>query len=129
MILDTHIWFWWVNGDENKLSADLKSQIASADSLSISSVSCLEILWLEKKGKISLKLPPPDWIHEATISSQIECLPVIKDIAILAAILPSHHNDPLDRIIIATAIHHQIALMSFDEKFPSYLADGLILTK
>jgi PIN domain nuclease of toxin-antitoxin system len=38
----------------------------------------------------------------------------------LSAKLPEHHRDPADRMIIATAIHHDIKLASLDGAFPAY---------
>jgi PIN domain nuclease of toxin-antitoxin system len=34
--------------------------------------------------------------------------------------LPEHHKDPVDRIIIATAVEHQAQLLSVDGRFPDY---------
>jgi PIN domain nuclease of toxin-antitoxin system len=42
--------------------------------------------------------------------------------------LPEHHKDPVDRIIIATALDYQAQLLSADQRFPDYLelADLLV---
>ena len=37
-----------------------------------------------------------------------------------AVSLPEHHKDPIDRIIIATAIEHQAQLLSVDGRFSDY---------
>ena len=34
--------------------------------------------------------------------------------------LPEHHKDPVDRIIIATALEHRAHLLSADQRFPDY---------
>ena len=34
---------------------------------------------------------------------------------------PEHHKDPVDRIIIATAVEHQAQRVSVDRRFPEYL--------
>ncbi len=52
--------------------------------------------------------------------TQMTCLPIDQNIAILAANLPDHHRDPADRIIIATAIAHGARLISFDGQFRKY---------
>jgi len=44
-------------------------------------------------------------------------LPVSRSIAERAVSLPEHHKDPVDRIIIATAVEHQAQLLSVDERF------------
>ena len=42
------------------------------------------------------------------------------DIAIRAARLPDFHKDPADRIIIATALVHDLTVVTGDVKFPQY---------
>lgn len=37
-----------------------------------------------------------------------------------AAQLPEHHRDPADRVILATAIEQQAALVSLDAAFGAY---------
>ena len=37
-----------------------------------------------------------------------------------AAQLPEHHRDPADRMIIATALMHDLIVVTGDEKFPQY---------
>jgi PIN domain nuclease of toxin-antitoxin system len=48
-------------------------------------------------------------------------MPITAPIAIHAGLLPYHHKDPADRLIIATAIHHDMKLVSFDGAFPAYI--------
>jgi PIN domain nuclease of toxin-antitoxin system len=62
-----------------------------------------------------------DWISSNSVASHIyNSQP--------AGLLPYHHKDPADRFIIATAIHHDMKIVSFDGVFPSYneLNDRLI---
>lgn len=37
-----------------------------------------------------------------------------------AAELPLHHRDPVDRFIIATALIHQLPVLTGDKRFPLY---------
>jgi PIN domain nuclease of toxin-antitoxin system len=50
----------------------------------------------------------------------VNVLPITCDISYLAGTLPEHHKDPADRIIIATALYHNLKLMSLDSIFPAY---------
>jgi PIN domain nuclease of toxin-antitoxin system len=43
IILDTHIWYWWVNLEHEKLSLSMLTSIVHANEAAISAVSCLEI--------------------------------------------------------------------------------------
>lgn len=94
--------------------------IEHADEVGISAVSCLEITWLVKKGSLVLPCALTEWLDYATDQSDLISLPVTREIAALSGQLPEHHKDPLDRIIIATAILNSASLISVDGKFPLY---------
>ena len=128
IVLDTHIWFWWVNNDRKTIGSIRREQITSARTIAVSAISCFEIAWLERHGRIYLPCQPVEWIEKALSQSGIELLPITPAIATRAVNLQEHHNDPQDRIIIASAIEHNAKLMSDDSKFPLYQElEGLLL--
>ena len=120
ILMDTHIWLRWLLPDE-PLSENMVKLIETADYLTVSSISCWEVVLLEKLHRIELPLPVDEWLKEALSGSAVTALPVTATIASLAGLLPYHHKDPADRFIIATAIHHDMKLISFDGLFPSYI--------
>jgi PIN domain nuclease of toxin-antitoxin system len=130
ILLDTHSWVWWLHEDE-RLPDSLKVMIESATDIAVSSVSVYELTFLASRGRITLTLPLAEWLQEATIESNVMVLPVTATIAAIAGQLPQHHGDPMDRMIIATAIEHQASVLSFDEKFQLYaeIKDQLINRK
>jgi PIN domain nuclease of toxin-antitoxin system len=75
---------------------------------------------LAKRGRIELPLPVNEWLEEALVNSGVVALPVSCTIAERAVALPDIHRDPADRIIIATALVHDIRLASMDSIFPDY---------
>ena len=128
IILDTHIWYWWVNLEHDKLSQSMLTSIDQADEAAISAVSCLEITWLVKKKSLVLPCDLTEWFDFAIEQSGLVSLPVTREIAALSGQLPDHHKDPLDRIIIATAVLNSANLMSVDSKFPLYQElDGYLI--
>lgn len=118
ILLDTHIWVRWLISD--KISSELIDFIEYSEQVCISSISCWEVVYLAKRGRIDLEMPAEEWIYVGLSETQMTCLPIDQKIAILAANLPDHHRDPADRIIIATAITHGAQLISFDEQFRKY---------
>ena len=120
IILDTHIWLWWVNSDAAMLGANRKELIETADTVAVSAISCFEVAWLERHGRIVLPCNRSTWFEKALEGSGIMLLPITPQIAGMAVDLHEHHSDPQDRIIIATALAYEGKLMSADRKFPLY---------
>jgi PIN domain nuclease of toxin-antitoxin system len=119
LILDTHALYWWVNRTPDKLSSQQIDTIETAESLAVSAMTCWEMAWLVKHGRIALKLPLTDWFDQIE-NSGIATIPVTRSIAERAVSLPEHHKDPVDRIIIATTIEYKAQLLSVDGRFPDY---------
>lgn len=123
ILLDTHIWFWWVNLEHHRFSADLKDSISNSDHVAVSCVSCVscfEIALAAHRGRLSLSLPAHEWFREALENSGIELIPLLPSIAACAVALTNVHRDPFDRIIIATALEEHATLASLDVKFREY---------
>jgi len=128
ILIDTHVWIRWILPND-PLPRNLLKLINTSESLSVSSISCWEVVLLEKWHKIELPLPVDDWLEEALEGSDVIALPITSTIARRAGFLPYHHKDPADRFIIATAIHHDIKLVSMDGRFSSYgELDHLLIT-
>jgi len=127
ILIDTHIWIRWLLPND-PLPQNLVDLIETTDLLAVSSISCWEIVMLERFNRIELPLPVNEWLQEALNGSEINALPINENIATLAGQLPYHHKDPADRFIIATAIINKIKLISLDSSFKLYheLNDYLI---
>ncbi|KPA13906.1 twitching motility protein PilT [Candidatus Magnetomorum sp. HK-1] len=128
ILIDTHIWIRWLLPND-PLPLSLIDLIETTDSLAVSSISCWEIVMLERFNRIELPLPVDEWLQEALNGSEVNALSINENIAMLAGQLPYHHKDPADRLIIATAIINKIKLISLDSSFKLYqeLNDYLIL--
>ena len=121
MVLDTHIWFRWLDPNQSQgLPASIVEKIATADRVVVSSISCLEIAWLVKQGKIKLNMPLENWFELALEASGVELQTANCQIALLSTQLADIHKDPADRIILATAEYLKADLISFDQVFKSY---------
>ena len=129
IVLDTHIWFWWVSGQHERLSAGLLESLATSPHIGVSAVSCAEVALAWRKGRLELPLPLRPWFAEALERSGVELLPLTPAIASRAVELGDHHRDPFDRIIIATALDLGAQLASADSQFPAYIElAGRLLT-
>ena len=126
ILLDTHIWVRWLISED--INSELTELIENSSEVCVSSISCWEVVYLAKRGRIEHPIPAERWIEVGLHETQISCLPIDQHIAVISANLPDHHRDPADRIIIATAIIYDARLMSFDRQFREYHElDGLLL--
>ena len=82
------------------------------------------LLWLamtpEKLSPAARK--PAAWIERARRSHALDVLPLEMAVALRAAALPRLHNDPFDRLLIATAQEHHLVLLTPDPKLRIYPA-------
>jgi len=122
IVLDTHIWVWWINGGA-ELSAS-KRQVLSerqADGLGVSVISCWEIAKLVEKGRLVLAVPVGQWVDQALAYPGIRLLPLDPKIAVASTQLPQpFHNDPADKIITATAREMDCPLATDDGRILAY---------
>lgn len=128
IVLDTHIWLWWIAEDYSSIGDERVQLIKHEDIVTVSAISCFEVAWLDRHNRIDLNIKKEEWFGMALDGSGIVMLPITPDIACIAVDLPEHHSDPQDRIIIATSLAHDARLMSSDKKFFLYkeLEDILI---
>lgn len=120
IVLDTHIWLWWINQERSRLQPTWTARIESAEPVGVSAISCFEIAWLTHRGRIELPTNEDEWFDKALEGSGITLLPITPRIARTAVHLPEHHRDPQDRLIIATALAHGATLISVDGRFRDY---------
>jgi len=66
IVLDTHIWVWWVHGDR-QLTAEYQEHINEnvETGLGVSAISCWEIAKLVENGRLGLPRPTGEWLEPA----------------------------------------------------------------
>lgn len=123
ILLDTHVWVWWISKPE-ELSARASEAIDQAleeREIYVSSISVLEVALLVDKGRLDFTLDASDWILKSEGLPYLNFVPVDNAIALKSVHLPGPlHRDPLDRIIIATAMTLGALLISKDYKILNY---------
>lgn len=127
LLLDTHVWIWVVAGDARLASGmrGLIERAAGRAALSIAAISMWEITILAAHGRITLAKPTLEWIENALRSSSVAIEPLTPRIAADSCELPGRfHNDPADRLIVATARATDASLMTRDRRMLDYAALG-----
>jgi PIN domain nuclease of toxin-antitoxin system len=116
ILLDTHVFLWWVNADA-KLSKPAKEIILNATEIYVSSASIWEACIKEKIGKLEVDI---EKLAKAISESGFLELPITAKHAIEVYRLPDLHRDPFDRIMIAQAICEPLQFLTADKILQSY---------
>ena len=123
IVLDTHAWIWWLSKPE-EISQSAREEIDRAmekEEILISSISSWEVALLVRKGKLELSIPVEDWVARSEALPFIQFVPIDNRIALRSNHLPGEiHEDPADRIIIATALTLGAPLVSKDSRIRDY---------
>ena len=120
LLLDTCT-LLWLSSDQSQLSQAAKDSIKShSDSLFVSAITAFEIAVKCKRGKLELPIPAQDWYEFALEFHGIRELPINGKVGLASVHLPDHHNDPCDRMIIATASLHQMKILTCDKHISQY---------
>lgn len=127
IVLDTHAWIWVVAGDRT-LSGEARSAIetaAAAGAVLVPAIVVWELAMLEARGRITLAKPCPEWVDDALAAPGFALAPLSPDVAVESVRLPQpFHDDPADRLIVATARVAGAALVTRDRRILDYGARG-----
>ena len=128
VLLDTHLWVWYVEGDRTRFSARIEPIVEAAverGAVLVSAISVWEIAQLEALRRLQLAQDVRTWIARALAFPGVRLKGLSPAIAIESTRLPgAPHRDPADRILIATARLSGAALVTCDARLVSYAKDG-----
>ncbi len=119
-LLDTHTFLWFIN-DDPALSTTAKALIENPETiLYLSIVSIWEMAIKVSLSKLEAPSPFTDFIEKQLGENRIALLEIKTAHTGVVAILPFHHRDPFDRLIIAQSLNGKLPIISKDETFDSY---------
>ena len=121
VLLDTCAVLWAVSAPD-KLS-QMARQVLSAEETEpwVSAISSAEIAGACERGQIELDTHWKTWFRKYLQLNQWMCLPI--DLAIVEeaySLPPPFHQDPADRIIVATARIHRLHMVTADRRNLEY---------
>jgi PIN domain nuclease of toxin-antitoxin system len=114
--LDTHTFLWWLD-DPKLLSQAARRAIRDGrNTVYVSAAAVWEIAIKRSLGK----LDAPNDLEAAMVANRFLPLPVTVAHALAVEVLPDHHRDPFDRLLIAQARHEGFRLVSRDPQVARY---------
>lgn len=122
LLLDTRALLWFVDGAD-ELSRVARELIEDPrNRVFVSVASYWEIVIKQSNGKLSLPSDAPTWFRRAVEPRAFELLSIeLAHVSRLHGIgAPGAHKDPFDRLLIATALHHDLSVLTADQRFAEY---------
>ncbi|MBE9015150.1 type II toxin-antitoxin system VapC family toxin [Chroococcidiopsidales cyanobacterium LEGE 13417] len=121
IVLDTHIWVWWVDGNRRLTKANEQwIQQHQSLGLGVSIISCWEVAKLVENNKLVLSCSVSEWLNDALAYPGVQLLDLTLPIVVESTQLVGFHRDPADQIIVATARIYNCPLLTIDEKILNY---------
>ena len=120
VLLDTHAFLWWIE-DSPKLPSSARQVIADeSNEIVVSAASAWEIATKYRLGKLPEAEIVVANVAGCIVDEGFEALAISVADAERAGRLPGHHRDPFDRMLIAQALGHDLAIVSVDAGFDPY---------
>lgn len=116
LLLDTHVFLWWAEDVEGRVSEAVREAIATAPHLYVSIASAWELAIKVSSGKLRFDTG----FRHAVEVNRATVLPVTLDHVERVATLPHHHGDPFDRMLAAQTMHEGLTLVTHDRAFVPY---------
>jgi|SRR5450830_82845 len=116
LLLDTHIYLWWLQ-DSQKLSKEARTKIIAASEVYVSSASIWEAAIKVGIGKLEADVS--QLISEIE-NSGFQELPISAKHALTVMQLPDIHKDPFDRMLVSQAISEPLRLLTVDPILKGY---------
>jgi PIN domain nuclease of toxin-antitoxin system len=121
IILDTHVWVWWMDGGAQlPLEYQALIQAESSNGLGVCAISYWEVAKLVELGRLQLAITVEQWLAQALVPP-VHLLPLTPEVAAGSTQLPgSFQRDPADQLIVATARHYNCPLVTLDQHIRAY---------
>ena len=116
LLLDTHVFLWWL-ADHPRLGAESRAVIREpANDVYVSAASGWEIAIKRQLGKLKVS----DDLDAAVEAEGFSHLPITFFHGEQAGLLPGHHRDPFDRMLVAQAQAEGLVIVTADPKLTLY---------
>lgn len=120
ILLDTHIFLWYISGDQRIPESMLGEIRQPENEVYLSVISLWEVIIKYQLGKIPLPETPEIYLPTQRQKHMIQSLDVNEACVKRLADLPAVHRDPFDRLLICQTIEHDMFLATVDRNIQAY---------
>ena len=125
ILLDTCAFLWLAEGSP-RISEEVRKRIDAEPIVSVSAISALEIGLKTRSGKLRLPVPAIEWWRAVCEHHSLNVVLVDPATYVRSTELPPVHRDPVDRIIVATALNAGATVVTADSHFAAYGVDVIL---
>ena len=129
MLLDTQAWLWMQVAPERFSASAAKLIEDTGNELLLSAASSWEIAIKYALGKLPLPEPPSEYVPSRLELSGTRALGVEHRHTLHVAVLPHHHRDPFDRLIVAQAQLEGLPILTSDPEVMRYDVETIAATE
>jgi len=115
LLLDTHVFLWW-RLDSRRLKRPAREMIATAEIVWVSAASAWEVAIKSTLGRLELDEPFGFMVDDSDFSPMDVAFAHTKRVGML----PAHHADPFDRMLVAQALVEGATLVTHDRRLKPY---------
>ena len=120
LLLDTHVFLWFISGD-NRLPDAMRDSIRDLNNeVFLSVVSLWEVIVKHQLGRLPLPQPPEVYLPAQREQHRISSLSLDEASVSQVANLPPIHRDPFDRILICQAMQYGLTIVTVDDVVGKY---------
>jgi PIN domain nuclease of toxin-antitoxin system len=120
LLLDTCAFLWLAGGSTALPPAAERAIRDPSNEVFLSSVSVWEIVTKHRAGRLPLPEPPETLVPTERQLRGVDPLPFDEESALFGTRLPALHRDPFDRMLIAQAVAHGLAIVTPDPLITQY---------
>lgn len=115
IVVDTHVLLWWAL-DPERLSREARKRLEEMERVGgfASAISIWELAIKVKRKKLELPIGMDDFKRRLERGGVVQLVPVDADLWLRSVALRWTHNDPADRVIVATALQLGLPLLTKD---------------
>jgi PIN domain nuclease of toxin-antitoxin system len=120
ILLDTDVWLWMIAAPDRLSDAARRALEDQKNELFLSVIAAWEIGIRSAAGKLKYTGSPAVQVPIHIKRSGVILLPISVEHALAAAALPMHHDDMIDRLLVAQAEAERMTLATANSRLHAY---------